>query len=70
MGYSKEQLAENLRILRARRNLTRKEMAGSLGFSPEIVSKWEGARGGMTLESACKVADFYEVSLDEMVGRE
>ena len=70
MAYSKETLAENLRVLRARKNLTRKEMAGSLGFSPEIVGKWEGAQGGMTLDSACKVADFYEVSLDEMVGRE
>lgn len=69
MAYSKEKLAENLRVLRARRKLSGVKVAESIGVTQGALSLWENGTNSMTLESACKVADFYGVSLDELVGR-
>ena len=69
MTYSKEQTAENLRVLRARRKMSGKEVSDAIGVAGPSLSLWENGTNNMTLENACKVADFYGVSLDELVGR-
>ena len=70
MPYSKEQVAENLRVLRARRNIRQVDVAGVAGVSTVSVSSWESGEQGMTLDNAVKIADFYGISLDELAGRE
>lgn len=69
MAYSKEKLAENLRVLRARRKVSGVKVAESVGVTQGAVSAWENGLNNMTLESACKIADFYGITLDELVGR-
>ena len=69
MAHSNEQLAENLRALRARRKLSQVEVADGIGVTQAALSAWECGKQSMTLDKATKVADYYEVSLDELVGR-
>lgn len=69
MAHSIEQLAENLRALRARRKLSQHEVAVGIGVTQAALSAWECGKQGMSLDKAAKVADFYGVSLDELVGR-
>ena len=70
MAYSREQVAENLRALRARRNIRQVDVADAAGVSTVSVCSWESGETGMTLDNAVKIADYYEVSLDELAGRE
>lgn len=69
MPYSKEKVAENLRMFRAKKNIRQVDVADAVGASSVTVCSWESGEQGMTFENAVRVADFYEISLDELAGR-
>ena len=69
MPSSREQIAETLRVLRARKNIPMQDVADAIGVGVVSVSNWESGEQGMTFDNAVKVADFYEISLDELAGR-
>ena len=57
-----------IRDLRVSRNLTQAELGRVVGVSMQAVSKWE--RGGLPdIGVLIVLADFFHVSLDEMLGR-
>ena len=57
-----------IRDLRISRNLTQAELGRVVGVSMQAVSKWE--RGGLPdIGVLIVLADFFHVSLDEMLGR-
>lgn len=57
-----------IRNLRISRNLTQAELGQVVGVSMQAVSKWE--RGGLPdIGVLIVLADFFHVSLDEMLGR-
>ena len=57
-----------IRDLRVSRNLTQAELGQVVGVSMQAVSKWE--RGGLPdIGVLILLADFFQVSLDEMFGR-
>ena len=62
-------LGENLRRLRSDRRLTQEKLSSELGVSPQAVSRWET---GAALPDICMlpvIADFFDVSIDELLGR-
>ena len=69
MPYSKEQVAENLRVCRARKNVRQADVADATGISAVSVCAWESGKQVMTLDNAVKIADYYGISLDELAGR-
>lgn len=60
---------ENLKILRKRINLTQKEVADAVGITFQTYSYYETGRTNPTPEMLCKLADFFGVTVDELLGR-
>ena len=58
-----------IRDLREDRDLTQKEIADFLMCDQSLYSKYERQERPLPLDLADKLADFYGVSLDYLVGR-
>lgn len=59
-----------LKELRKEKNLTQSEIANKLFITQNGYSSYENERTEPSVETLCKLADFYNVSLDYLVGRE
>lgn len=64
----KLKLAENLRSLRIAKNLTQEQLAEYLGISFKTVSRWETGNGYPDLEMIPIIADYFDVSLESLLG--
>jgi len=58
-----------LKQLRQERNLSQRKLAEELGFSNQTVSFWEIGRREPDLDTLTKIADYFEVSTDFLLGR-
>lgn len=63
-------LAQNLTRLREQRGLTQKELADQLHVVRQTVSKWEKGHSVPDADMVLKLADFFGVSTDELLGVE
>jgi len=64
-----DHLAARLRELRARRGLTQDHVAKRLGCHESAVSRWESGSRFPTGEDLVALADLFEVSTDDLLGR-
>lgn len=62
-------IGNNIYKLRAEKNLSQGELADILDVSRQSVSKWETDTAVPDLDKLIRLCDFFEVSLDEIVGR-
>jgi len=63
-------LSKRLKELRKQRNWTQQKLAEKAGLSFNAITKIEqGAAKHPTLKTLLKLADTFEISLDELVGR-
>lgn len=62
-------LGENLKRLREERNLTQKEVAAQLHKSVQAYSQYELGKREPDLDTLINLADFYQLSLDNLIGR-
>lgn len=67
MKFDSQVFAGNLRALRARRNISQNEAARLIGINPTTLSSYESSACGPSLENACKIAEFYGVSVSFLV---
>lgn len=63
-------LQENLIRLRKQKGLSQEDLAYHFSVSRQSVSKWESGLATPELERLLEIADFYKVSLDELVKGE
>ena len=63
-------LSEQLRKLRKQKNLTQKQLADYLHVTDSAVAMWEHGRREPDIEILTKLADFYGVTVDYLLGRE
>lgn len=56
-----------LKQYRIRRNLSQAEVAKALNYSQQTIAKWENSISSPDPTSLCKLADLYQVSLDELL---
>lgn len=63
------QLGERLKLLRKERNLKQREMAEQFGIALITYQCYEYASRTPDLSSLIAIADFFDVSLDYLVGR-
>ena len=60
--------AERLRELRVERHLTQQEMAEFLGINPRAYQCYEGDDRRPNYEKLVALADFFQVSVDYLIG--
>ncbi len=65
----KQELFERLVYLRKKSGYSQEELADKLGISRQAVSKWECGDATPDLDNITKLADIYNISVDELLGR-
>lgn len=63
------QLNENIKKLRMARGLNQVEFAKILGVSKQCVSNWENDNVMPSVEMVIRIADFFKVTTDLLLGR-
>jgi two-component system chemotaxis response regulator CheY len=63
------QIGKKINALRKKNNLTQESLAAEMGVSIAAVSKWETGNSLPDLYTLCAIADFFQVSTDELLGR-
>ena len=63
-------LGEKIYELRTKKNLSQGDLADKLDVSRQSVSKWENNTAVPDLDKLIKICDVFEISLDEITGRE
>lgn len=58
-----------LKILRTSKSITQSEMARRLNVNQYNISDYETGRAEPNIDTLIKLADIYEVTLDDMLGR-
>ena len=66
----KMMLAENIRSFRKERSLTQEQLAEALGVTAGAVYKWEAKLSIPELELIIQMADFFDISVDVLLGYE
>lgn len=61
---------ENLKLLREKDNISREHLAKSLDITYSALSKYETGKREPDFELLQKIADFFNVSTDYLLGRE
>lgn len=61
-------LSENLQLLRRQKGITQEDLADVFGVTSQSISKWELGINCPDIIMLPKIADFYEVSIDELIG--
>ena len=62
-------LNENIKRLRLARGLNQVEFAKAMGVSKQCVSNWENDNVMPSIEMLIKIADFFNVTTDYILGR-
>ena len=61
-------LSENIRSFRKERSLTQEQLSEALGVTPGAVYKWEAGLSVPELPVIVKLADFFDTSVDVLLG--
>ena len=60
----------NLKLLRKRKGVLQSEVADFLGVSRTSYTQYETGKRGLSAEMLSKLSDYYEVSIDTILGRD
>ena len=66
--FTKEIFCQRLRALRQDKNMTIAQIAAEFEVTKLSVSRWELGDRIPTLDTAATIADYFDVSLDYLVG--
>lgn len=67
---TKSNLSFRLAYYRNKHGYSQQDVAEKLNYSQQTIHKWENDQTKPDYQSLIKLADFYGVSLDELVGHE
>ena len=57
-----------IKRFRAEHNITQDTLAAAIGVTPQAISRWESENGYPDIEILPALADFFSVSIDELLG--
>lgn len=63
-------LGKQIHDLRIEKGVTQNELAEALSVVPQAVSRWEQGIANPNLDLIPRIADYFEISLDELFGRD
>jgi transcriptional regulator with XRE-family HTH domain len=66
---SRKVFSQRLNKLRQKKNISHEKLANELGLTRTTISHWENGIRLPSLETAAALADYFDVSLDYLVGR-
>ncbi|WP_278228469.1 helix-turn-helix domain-containing protein [Lactococcus lactis] len=69
MKKNNQKFAERLKELRKEKGLTQQKVADSLNISQPNYRRWEVGERSPSGETLIKLADYFDVSIDYLVGR-
>jgi len=70
MEHHRVAIGGKIYSLRVAKGMTQEQLAAILCVSPAAVSKWERNLANPSIEILWELADYFECSIDELVGRE
>jgi len=62
-------IGKQIQSLRKLKNITQEILAAEMGVSVAAVSKWENGKSMPDIVMLCALADFFQVTTDELLGR-
>ncbi len=62
-------LSENIKFMRLAMGISQVALSGALGVTKQCVSNWENDNILPSIEMLIRLADFFGVSTDELLGR-
>ena len=68
-GDTMKFLGEELKYQREKRNLSQEALANATGLKQQMISWWEADKGLPNIEFCVRLADYYGITLDELIGR-
>lgn len=66
----KHSFSTNLKALRIDKGLKQSDLAQKLSTTQRKVSYWENGKTEPDITSLWEIADFFDISIDELIGRE
>ncbi len=63
-------IAENIRFFRKQAGLTQEELAARFSSRKTLISNYEIGRNTPDIETLWELADIFDITIDELVGRE
>ena len=63
-------IGKEFKTIRINAGITQKELAKATGISQQAISTYENNLKEPTITNCIKLADYYQISLDELVGRD
>jgi transcriptional regulator with XRE-family HTH domain len=67
--FDKRFLGMRIRELRASKNVNQTVLATLLGVTKTQISDIENGKASTTIEKLCQLAEYFDVSIDYLVGR-
>ena len=61
-------IGANIKKLRTENNITQDALATAIGVTPQAISRWESEGGYPDIELLPVLADFFSVSVDDLIG--
>lgn len=61
--------AQVVKVLRKRKGVYQKQLAEILGLTQQTVAKWECNNAEPSIKTLCGLADFFDVTADQLLGR-
>ena len=56
----------NLKVLRAKKDVSQQQLSQVLGVSQNTISSWETSRTRPSAKNMLKMADYFDISLEEL----
>ena len=66
--FSSGVIKVKLRELREQKGVTQKEVANAVGCTPTVYSRYEREEREPDILTLCRLADYFEVSIDSIIG--
>ena len=66
----KNNFAKTIKVLRVEKKLRQIDLAKRLNTTQRKVSYWESGKIEPDLDTLWQIADLFEISIDELIGRE